>query len=565
MSDPILRIGRMLIRTAFLASYLCTSHAAEMPAGTYGPVDISLEPLLCATSAGFIGAGDLYLAEVGRSEPILVRRRPEGGVIMSPQMAPLGRGTLVAWLEQGRGRTGNSLLVARAGQEGPSDPTPSVIAEGISATLLRTALGDGVIALVDAATQGEPSLFLSLSRDGGGNFQRTRIPVDTLERLHEVAVALAGDAVLIAVQGEKQDQSFITVIDYPLVGNVPTRIEDVATAAVTPLIEILPLQPTPAVLFKNAEGDHLGLSIATKKGSDWSVAQMPGTEGLDVARLDQLAWPDGRVLIVFSAERPGQQKQRVFASVSDDGGHAWRTAQLDSARFANTRAWLPRAAAAGQIVAVVWEDSRDIRARIRLQYSRDRGATWLPHDVTISDPQYHALRPRIFADAEGVTVAWHQYDTDARQLAYLALRRLTWDRLLALAEEPSLITDDEQSEKTLLHSVNRYWKAMVDRDLKTSYEAHDPFFRAKMPFLQYQVNRGLMVYHSFVVEKAEIFGNEASVKVSVNYSVPHVRIMGDTHSLPARDFLIEETWLRVDGVWTRKYVDALSGGSAIQY
>ena len=142
---------------------------------------------------------------------------------------------------------------------------------------------------------------------------------------------------------------------------------------------------------------------------------------------------------------------------------------------------------------------------------------------------------------------------------------LAWDEVAELAKKSVSPAMEEPGTEPLLQSVTRYWQAMVDNDSKIAYEAYDPFYRAKVPIVQYAATRGPMVYHSFTIEETEIRGNEAKVRLSVNYSVPKLPVLGQTRSIPARDFPIEEVWLRVDGVWTRKFVDAMSGGSAINY
>jgi len=530
----------------------------------YGPVDISLEPLLAGRWAGFIREGDLFVTPPVGSEPVLVRKKPEGGLIFSPQLESSGGRLWAAWIE--RSPNGNRLFSVATTDNASFPPEPTPVADSVPSTQLRlTTGGGGTVAMIDGTTVGKAELFLSLSRDGGGHFERKAIAVDHFDQLHQVAAVIDNDRVLTVVHGQKDESPVIALIRNSLDSQELGLTERVTQAALTPLLALVPLGAQPAVLFKDTEAGKPNLKVATKKDQEWSVGMVSGTANLDVARLDQTSWPDARILVVFSGEHRDQDKQRVFASVSKDAGQTWSTVQIDSARFENTRAWLPRLARDGDKVVVVWEDSRNIRARIRMQFSGDRGDTWLPHDVTLSDPAYHGLRPRISADAEGITVAWHQYRTDARHEADLVLRRLQWSELSELVQQEVPPADEEPGKEQLLESVNRYWRAMVENDLRTSYETHDPFYRAKVPFMQYAARRGPMAYHSFRVETTEIRGNEAAVTLSVNYSVPRITMFGETRSLPARDFPIVETWLRVDGIWARKFVDAMSGGSAINY
>jgi len=529
----------------------------------FGPVDVSLEPVLQGNTAGFIRDGALFLASAASPEPTLLRAPPANGMILSPQLARYGRKLWAAWIE--RNLDGNRLSAVSFPEEAGSEVTTALTAENTRSTLVRlTAAQEGAVALIEGSTTDRPELTLRLSREGRTLSERRRIPLDELDQLRQMAAVADGDSVLVAVHGQKAQEPVILLVDCPIESDSPIRTEKVTDTSITPLLEIVPTRPAPTILFKGPEGAEPSLQIATKREGSWSVAPLAGSVGLDVARLDHATWPDGRVLVVFSGEQRGAEKQRVFASATMGSGKPWTTTQIDSARFGSTRAWLPRLATKGDEVLVVWEDSRDIRARIRMQHSGDRGETWLPRDLSLSDPAFHGFRPRISAGRDGVTVAWQQYRTDARLEADLALRRFSWAEVSELVRTAAAV-EPVPDPALLAEAVRRYWQAMVDNDLQTAYDAHDPFYRAQVPFVQYAARRGPIAYHSFRIEQSDVRGNEAIVRLTVNYSVPRFTLLGETHSVPARDFPIVETWLRVDGIWARKFVDAMSGGSAISY
>jgi hypothetical protein len=106
---------------------------------------------------------------------------------------------------------------------------------------------------------------------------------------------------------------------------------------------------------------------------------------------------------------------------------------------------------------------------------------------------------------------------------------------------------------------------MIKRDLKITYEIHDPFYRARIPFDYYSSHRGPMVYHSYSIEGLRIEGNVATVKIKVKYDVPKITILGKDTSIPAKEITADDTYLFIDGRWHRKFMDAMSGGSAIDY
>ena len=320
-----------------------------------------------------------------------------------------------------------------------------------------------------------------------------------------------------------------------------------------------------AGLYKSYRDGEFSLNLARRQTQDWITSAFRDTIGMDVARLDHHVWPDGRILIVYSGELRHRSKQRVFAAFSDNGGDSWSTTQLDGAEFGNTRAWLPRLAVDGERVAVVWEDAREIRSRIRMQLSRDRGATWLAHDLPLSHGPRYSMRPRIGAGGKDLQIAWLQYRSDAREELDIVLRTLSWDDAMNLSKQAVLGNSPKQQGQRLRQSVAAYWKAMTENDQQAAYRAHDPFFRARIPFIQYAAKRGPIIYHRHEIKDISIRGNEAAVGVKVNYSVPKLKAMGKEHSIPSRDFLVRDTWLFIDGTWHRKFIDPMSGGSAIVY
>lgn len=72
-----------------------------------------------------------------------------------------------------------------------------------------------------------------------------------------------------------------------------------------------------------------------------------------------------------------------------------------------------------------------------------------------------------------------------------------------------------------------------------------------------------MRYLEYELREMKIQGNTASVKVWVRYEVPRIRILGQERSIPATEMVIEDTYLCLDDIWFRKYIDSMSGGNAI--
>jgi len=143
--------------------------------------------------------------------------------------------------------------------------------------------------------------------------------------------------------------------------------------------------------------------------------------------------------------------------------------------------------------------------------------------------------------------------------------KLKWDEVVKIASKKEKGISLKKKEALLRERVRAYWEGMIKKDLKTTYNTHDPFYRARIPFDYYASHRGPMVYHNYNIESLKIEGNVASVRIKVKYDVPKIIILGKEASIPPKEITIEETYLFIDGTWYRKFVDALSGGSAINY
>ena len=186
-------------------------------------------------------------------------------------------------------------------------------------------------------------------------------------------------------------------------------------------------------------------------------------------------------------------------------------------------------------------------------------------DFPISSEKKDAFRPRISFTKGAFFVAWHQFRDDERKVADLSTGSLLWIDAERLAKKKKRDLSQKKKEDSLRKRLEDYWNGMVKKELNTTYGLHDPFYRARIPFEYYASHRGPMVYHSYTIEDIKVEGNVASVKVKVVYEVPKLTFSNQVTSIPRKETVIEDTYLFIDGLWYRKFVDALSGGSAINY
>ncbi|BCU05967.1 hypothetical protein Atep_06440 [Allochromatium tepidum] len=549
-------------RSIAMALALSGSCALAESMSRGGPVDIGVDPLLAGDRAAYVGGDGLYsiTRDVAAPQPIGPRLESTRIRVLSPGLHVDGGRSTAVWIE--KLPEGNRLLSSACGDGKACWETVESIAERIRSTLVRLEpVGDGLYA-IDATPGRQP--VLSLTRLSDSDVSRQSLPIPNLEELGEISTLSLDRTLHIFFNGRRMGRELIGTLAYDTLSGQVTSVETVVETPFTPLMEALVIAKRPALLFKVYEQGRFSLNLAVREGDDWHVSPVAGADGLDVARLDRHVWPDGRLLVVFSGERRERTKQRVYAALSDDLGAHWRTRQLDSAEFANTRAWLPRLTVDGERVAVVWEDSRDIRARIRMQLSGDRGEHWLARDIPLSTQGAYAIRPRIdHVDGE-LSVAWHQYRSDKRDRADLILRTLSWDEAWAMAgpaEATSAPADRTQELETAVHAA---WKAITDGDRAAVYRAYDPFYRAKVDFERYGSKAAPSAFQGYEIRDMLVQGNEAQVSILADISPPGADERSDDSGASVR-YLVRDTWLYVDGRWYRKFVDDFSGASAIAY
>jgi hypothetical protein len=526
-------------------------------------IDIAFNSILVPGWVGYVQEGEFFLRST-TGEPVKVKASEKGGKLLSASLAAVGETVFSAWIE--KGAQGNTLFLATVRKGDVTRVQTKQVASNIKSTLLETLTGEqGELYLLDAHLGTAPSLYLTVSRDSAQTFQRIGLDIGELDSVSRISPTVIGDRLYVLFFGSQGERRFVGALSY----QIPS-LEAAAPVVIAETDSVFFLRAFSGggcarAVFKTIQDGEYSLQVATGEQGRWRSVTIEATKGLDVAGTDEYAWPDGRLMIVFSGEQKGRFKQQVYAAVSKDGGASWKVERIDGKSFGNTRSWLPRLAVSGEQVAVVWEDFRQIRAGARMRLSLDRGDTWLPNPLLVSDSNHYVLRPAVSTRDTEIYLAWNQFRTDERSAADNIFRKLTWSEAIEQANRNESTASLEQKEKLLRETVERYWDGMVAGDLRVSYDLHDPFYRARMPYDAYALQRGKIVYHRYKIENIEVIGNEAKVKSTVNYEIPRLHVLGRAESVPPRDFPIEDTWLFIDRGWYRKYVDALSGGSAIKY
>jgi hypothetical protein len=529
-----------------------------------GPVDFTLEPILSSDWVCYIQDRNLFIRRMGSPPLKLQGGKDTANLVMSPSVSVVKDSVFVAWIEKGSGT--NRVFFTSSRDNGKTTGKPLELSSNTKATQVRLLVdGKERLYLIEASSGKEPEITLHLSLDRGETFKKIPIKIEGFEALYNPTSVAINDMLYMFFYGVREGKKQIGVKTFEVSTQKPMEYHMLKETAEVSFIEPFVLKNRAAVIYKTAREGKFVLEGAVRGDAEWEVFSIPAAEGLDVARMDLSTWKDGRALVVFSGEEKGKFKQRIYAAVSEDRGRNWDVTRIDHREFDNTTAWLPRMAVDGERVAVVWEDSRDIRSAVRMRLSPDRGKSWIERDVRISDEKHYALRPRISFAGGAFYAVWDQFRTDEKVVADMVMTKLSWAEAVKMASKKEKGMDPKKKEASLRARANAYWKGMVKKDMKVTYEIHDPFYRAKVPFNVYASQRGSIVYHSYHVGEIKIEGNVATVKLTINYEVPKIILMGKETSMPPKEVATEDTYLFIDGKWYRKFVDAMSGGSAIDY
>lgn len=316
--------------------------------------------------------------------------------------------------------------------------------------------------------------------------------------------------------------------------------------------------------YKN-DGYILEGAYSEDDGKIWHTIRLQEAKGLDIGSMDLIA--DGEhVYLVFSARRESlsvSQKQNIYFLRSQDSGKTWEPLQIiRHYPYVHTNALYPNITADGKgNVAVVWNDYRNIRGDLYINYSSDFGKTWKTEDIPLSkkgknNTYIYPFIKSLQRIGDTYYVLSARYKDDAFQAAELFMKDFRFKNLV----NKKNMTDDVGSPakiSLLKKSAQKFWEKMVKGSYKKTYAFFDPFFRANFREVDYLSATGKIKYHSFQVKNVSVEGNIGYVSIEYEYEIPELLTKFGKYSRATTRANNTETWVYVDNKWLKEYFNEM--------
>lgn len=141
-------------------------------------------------------------------------------------------------------------------------------------------------------------------------------------------------------------------------------------------------------------------SYSDDRGASWKSAKLPPPAHGEYVVTMSAATAKDKIFVSYARTFPGEPtaKPDVWILQAHERGDRWdEPRRLSTEPHKLTQSFAPQVTASdsGQVV-VVWQDYRNIRSGVYMNYSNDFGATWLPQDRVLEEPgKFNSTYPHI--------------------------------------------------------------------------------------------------------------------------------------------------------------------------
>jgi hypothetical protein len=303
-------------------------------------------------------------------------------------------------------------------------------------------------------------LYLSRSNDNGRSWLGTPIRIDhrsATKGVTERPRLAASGAYVFAVWRDTRNGKSDIYMNYSansgmawLSKDIRIDLGDAPGASHGYVAEIAVSLPYVYVAWhdtRNGKAD-IYCNYSADSGKTWSAtpARLDGdAPGAADSRYARIAAVKKKVYVVWQDDRNG--KSDVYINYSMNAGKDWLFAPVRMDRGTAPGAYdsfNPRVAAVGANCYVVYEDYRKTNGDIYINYSQNNGANWLARDVRLDrgDPagKNDSLNPQIAVSGDLVYVVWEDYRHEFDQGPFIYLNQSSDRGVSWLASDKPLDT-----------------------------------------------------------------------------------------------------------------------------
>jgi hypothetical protein len=310
-----------------------------------------------------------------------------------------GEHIFVVWREKASGRKKLFFRASHDGGKTLSDPV--ILDDNTTEALTRIKIGSNPKGEVYVLWYGEKkilnadyNIYVASSTDFGKTFSAPKNLTEGYT--HSIYPALLVDdenaytfSYSISIDERKTYMVFRKTSDGGKTWSEPVRIKETGTVSL--YVEPVKVGKRLHVFWFNSY-DSAGNSViegaySDDDGKTWKSTVFEATRRFDVGTLKVSNDRDGHIYLTMAGKWEEKQKSKAYILISEDNGTTWR--ELISVRhypFEHTKVKIPTVLADAGEVVVVWQDYRNIRSNLYMQFSKDGGKTWQEKDIPLEEP-----------------------------------------------------------------------------------------------------------------------------------------------------------------------------------
>lgn len=290
--------------------------------------------------------------------------------------------------------------------------------------------GDRIYAVWLDERKGLHNLYMNYSLDGAKSFLKEDILLTPgFQGPILPCILLRGERVDLFFQYVEGERTFSIYHRYSLDGGKTwsegEKIEEMEWTPFT--IRALWAGDNILLFWAGVKGLHCARS---GNGKTWEKIDFEETNGMDIYRLE-IESKGSNVYIATSWVKRFEKdkKPNVYFYKSEDAGLTWSGPEkLNRNEYDTTSSTFPDIALGKEgTILVAWQDHRDIRGNIYINYSKDGGKTWLENDISLGEEpgKHNNSLPYVVSLKDRFYILWYRFTDDIMNKANLYMEEVS--------------------------------------------------------------------------------------------------------------------------------------------